>query len=663
MPDTHLPMPLPHRPEGEIEDIGSNPAPRETIGEIIERRLSRRAALTGLAGAAAAATLADQLIAAAEPALAQSAVPVTGGPSTLSFPELSHQLAQRDAVAEGYEIQTVIRWGDPLTADAPAFDVNRQTEAAQNQQFGYNNDYLDFFPLPLGSNSSDHGLLAVNHEYTNTNLMFAGIGSGREARLRTSAEQAKVELAAHGMAIVEIRKQNGRWGYVKESRFNRRITGDTPIRISGPAAGHERMKTNADPTGMLVRGTLNNCAGGNTPWGTVLTAEENFNQYFGGSTPVTGAQATSFRRYGIEQNASYAWGRYIDRFDYTKEPNEANRFGWIVEFDPYDPSSQPVKRTALGRFKHEGCHHAVSADGRVVIYMGDDERFDYVYKFVTARPWNRTDRAANRDLLDEGTLFVARFLDDGKVEWLPLTFGQGPLTAANGFNSQGDVMIETRRAADLLGATPMDRPEDVEPNKVNGRVYVMLTNNTNRRTEQVNRVNPRASNAHGHIIEIIPPGAGTAQVDHAAPEGRWEMFLVAGRPGVDAGARYHRATSARGWLSCPDNCTFDSKGRIWIATDGAPTAAGVADGLYGADTSGPGRALTRLFYQAPTGAEVCGPLFTPDDQTVFLAIQHPGEDPGSTFERPSTRWPDFAEGMPPRPSVIAIVKRGGGAIG
>jgi secreted PhoX family phosphatase len=639
----------------EIEDIGSNPAPRDSIGELVERRLSRRAALLGLG---AAAILTDTLVADAQPALAQA-----HGPSSLTFTEIAHRMAQRDAVAEGYEMQTLIRWGDPVVPEAPTFDPVTQTPEAQAAQFGYNNDYVDFLPLPLGSSSSESGLLCVNHEYTDTQLMFPGIGSGREARLRTTAAQVKTELMAHGHSVVEIRRQDGRWATVDNSRYNRRITGETPIRVSGPAAGHELMKTSADPTGSLVLGTLNNCAGGNTPWGTVVIAEENFNNYFGGTAARGGAQAESYRRYGIVPDATYAWGRFEPRFDLDQEPNEPNRFGWIVEFDPYDPQSMPVKRTALGRFKHEGATHAVNHDGRVVFYAGDDERMDYVYKFVTARPWNPSDRAANRDLLDEGTLFVARFHDDGHVEWLPLVQGQGPLTAANRFNSQAEVLINTRRAADLLQATPMDRPEDIEANPVNGRVYVMLTNNANRTPQQVNRANPRPANAHGHVVEIIPPGAGTAAVDHAAHTGRWEIFLMAGKPGIDAGARYHRATSDQGWLSCPDNCAFDSMGRIWIATDGAPGAAGVADGLYAADTDGHGRALTRLFYQAPTGAEVCGPCFTPDNKTMFLAIQHPGDDRGSSFEHPSTRWPDFDEGMPPRPSVIAIVKRDGGEIG
>jgi secreted PhoX family phosphatase len=249
------------------------------------------------------------------------------------------------------------------------------------------------------------------------------------------------------------------------------------------------------------------------------------------------------------------------------------------------------------------------------------------------------------------------------MRWLPLVFGHGPINEANGFRSQADVVIEARRAADLVGATPMDRPEDVETNPVNGRVYVMLTNNSSRTQKQVNPANPRPRNLHGHIIEVIPPGAGTAKVDHAATEARWEIFIAAGAPGHDPGTRYHRAISGSGWFSSPDNCAFDSKGRIWIATDGGPANAAIADGIWAADTSGYGRALTRCFYQAPTGAEVCGPRFTPDERTLFLAIQHPGEDPGSTFEKPSTRWPDFVEGAPPRPSVVAIVKKDGGLIG
>jgi secreted PhoX family phosphatase len=641
----------------ESENIPSNPAPRATIGELIERRFSRRGALLAALGSVAAIEAAAQGAAQTRPA-----VPMRGGPSTLTFPELRHQLAQTDAVAEDHEMHVVIRWGDPVLPDAPPFDAANVTAAAQAMQFGYNNDYLAVLPMARGGATAERALLWANHEYTNTNLMFPGAGANlRRAMAAGTAEQVAVEIAAHGGSIVEIERVDGRWRAARPGRLNRRITAETPMRLAGPAAGHPLMQTSADPSGTRVLGMLNNCAGGTTPWGTILTCEENFNFYFNGTAPEDG-QAEARRRYGIGGSVVYGWHRHVARFDLAREPNEANRFGWVVEIDPYDPQSVPVKRTALGRFKHEGATYALAPDGRVVIYMGDDQQFDYVYRFVTARPWNPNDLAANRDLLDEGVLSVARFDADGTMRWLPLVHGQGPLTAANGFASQAEVLINTRRAADLLEATPMDRPEDVEANPANGRVYVILTNNTRRTAQQVNPANPRAANAHGHVVELIPPGA-PARPDHAADSMRWGLFLRAGRPGMDAGAEYHRAVSDSGWLSCPDNCAFDSKGRIWIATDGAPTAAGIADGVYVADTTGPGRALTQLFYQAPVGAEVCGPWITADDSTLFLAIQHPGEGGESHFEAPTTRWPDFVEGVPPRPAVIAITKKGGGAIG
>ena len=619
-----------------------------TMGELIERRLSRRDALRGLAATGTGLALAGL------PAIAPAQA---NGPSTLTFKELGHTLDAADHVAEGYDIRVLVRWGDPVTAGAAPFDPAVPSGATQATQFGYNNDYLGLHPLPAGSRGSDRFLLVVNHEYTNANLMFAGLGAGRGANLNVSAEQTAVEMAAMGGSVLEIARQDGQWRVVPDSRYARRITATTPMEISGPAAGHDLLKTSADPAGRKVLGMINNCAGGSTPWGTWLTCEENFDVYFGGDASRLPLPAMQ-KRYGVGRATLAGWYRHVDRFDLSKEPNEPNRFGWVVEIDPYDPSAVPVKRTALGRFKHEGCTYTLAKDGRVVLYSGDDERFDYAYKFVTAKPWNPTDRAANRNLLDEGTLSVARFDADGKVQWLPLVQGEGPLTPENGFANQGDVVIKARLAADLLKATPMDRPEDIETNPVNGRVYVVLTNNTSRKPEQVDAANPRAGNAHGHIIEIAPKDG-----DHGATEGTWSIFLAAGKPGHDAGARYHRATTEDGWLSCPDNIAFDSKGRIWIVTDGAPGAAGVADGVYAADTVGFGRALTRCFYQAPTGAEVCGPIFTPDDATLFLAIQHPGEDRGSTFEKPSTRWPDFKEGVPPRPSVIAITKKGGGPIG
>ncbi|MGH6932486.1 MAG: PhoX family protein, partial [Dongiaceae bacterium] len=355
----------------------------------------------------------------------------------------------------------------------------------------------------------------------------------------------------------------------------------------------------------------------------------------------------------------YGWARFQNRFNVELEPNEANRFEWVVEYDPYDPKSVPVKRTALGRFGHEAATTILNRDGRVVVYMADDDYNEYVYRFVSSGTYNPNDRATNFNLLDQGTLSVARFDADGNVNWLPLVHGQGPLTAANGIDSQGDVLLQVKRAGDLVGATPMDRPEDFEADPATGRVYLVLTKNKKR--EIVDAANPRPKNPTGHIIELTPPGEGTA-LDHAASTFKWEHFILAGDPGnPEHAVQYHPAVSANGWLANPDNIAFDSRGRMWIATDGAPSFD-IADGLYGVDTVGPGRALPKLIYAAPIGAEITGPSFTPDGQTLFISVQHPAEN-SETLEKATTRWPDFSEKIPPRPAVVVITRDGGGEIG
>ncbi len=641
------------RDSGEFE---STRGESRTIGELIEARLNRRQTLKGL-GAIAAAAMVPSLA----PVLTAREARTAASVSTLSFAELSRGQGKSHAVAAGYEANTLIRWGDPLEPGAPAFDPLGQTAAAQARQWGYNNDFIGYLPLPIGSDNPAHGLLCVNFEYTIPHLMFPGLNPDDLNEI--TREQCEIEMAAHGHGIVEIRRDEpGRWQVVGDSPFNRRITAlATECRIAGPAAGNVRLRTSADRTGTRVIGTLNNCAGGKTPWNTVLIAEENFNYYFGGD-PAKTTSAERLRSYGIAGKPAYAWSRYFDRFDVEKEPNEPNRFGWVVEVDPYDPLSVPVKRTALGRFKHEGATTIVDADGRVIVYSGDDEAFQYVYKFVTSGRLNRKYPSSNRTLLDTGTLYVAKFHDDGRLSWLPLTFGTGPLTQANGFASQADVVIETRRAAKLLGATPMDRPEDVQPNPHTGLVYVVLTNNRRRAAANTNAANPRGPNPHGHILELIPPVVDGAR-RHAAAAFTWDIFLLAGNPGRQGdGARYHPTVTDDGWLSAPDNVAFDRRGRIWIATDGMPSF-GCADGAWVSDTEGPGRALTRHFYRTPIGAELCGPEFNTDDTAYFAAVQHPGDTDGSTFAAPSTRWPDFKPEMPPRPAVQVVVKKGGGSIG
>jgi len=648
----------------ENEGPAINPTDNRTMGEIIAARFSRRAFLKGsLAVSAIAATVSPLAMIAADDARAAEG-------SAFKFDELEAGIDDKHHVAPGYDADVLLRWGDPLFADSPEFDPTKQSAEAQARQFGYNNDYVGYIPI---DGSAEHGLLVVNHEYTNPHLMFPGIvsivekdGKKKAEVAPLSKEQVDVEMAAHGGTIVEIRKEGGKWQVVRDGKLNRRITSTTEMALSGPVAGHDRVKTNADASGTKVFGTFNNCAGGVTPWGTYVMAEENIHGYFSGELPEGHKEAANYKRLGIPEGA-YEWGAHYDRFNLAKEPNEPNRFGWIVEVDVNDPTSIPRKRTAMGRFKHEGAESIVAKDGRVVFYLGDDERFDYVYKFVTKGAFNAGDRAANKDLLDDGTLHVAKFAEDGTVDWLPIVFGQGPLTAENGFASQADVLIETRRAADLLGATKMDRPEDIQPNAVNGKVYVMLTNNSKRKADQVDAANPRAENAFGHIIEITETDG-----DFTAAKGKWEVLLKCGDPSVaDVGATFSTATTANGWFGMPDNCAVDSAGRLWVATDGqGPKATGRTDGLWAVDTEGAARATSKLFFRVPIGAEMCGPLFAPDDQTAFVAVQHPGDGGEdwegfgrpSYYEDPSTRWPDFKPDMPVRPAVVAITRQGGGKI-
>jgi len=635
------------------DDFRVNPTETETIGDVLSSRMGRRSFLKGMSFGAAVAGVTTMT--------SSAALALASPRSSTTFSELPLGYDSRHHVADGYDSQILLRWGDPILAKARAFDPRAQTVAGQKQQFGYNCDFIGYLPLPHGSQNSEHGLLCINHEYVNRHLMFDGVE--KSAIESQSREQIDIEMAAHGHSVVEIKKTGEQWQAVDNSDLARRINAlDTEMELAGPVAGHERVRTSADPEGITVLGTINNCAGGVTPWGTVLIAEENFHGYFGGD-PAKTAEASNYKRYGMKGKPYYGWYRYHDRFDVEKEPNEPNRFGWMVEIDPYDPTSRPKKRTSLGRFKHEGATALINKDRHVVVYSGDDQRFEYLYKFVSKNKFNYANQQANMDILDEGTLYVAQFRADGNLFWMPLVYGHGPLNAQNGFHAQADVLIETRKAADLMGATPMDRPEDVEPNKVTGSVFMMLTNNTKRKGGQEDAANPRMNNKHGHIIEMTPPGGKGDQADHTSDVFKWNIFLMAGNPAQKAdGARYGDAITQDGWLSCPDNVAFDNKGRVWIATAGAPKS-GIADGLWVADAEGPARAQTRHFFAAPLGAEVCGPCFTPDDSTLFVAIQHPGDTKGSSFASPSTRWPDFDAQMPPRPSVIAITKKTGGPIG
>jgi uncharacterized protein len=652
------------------DDIPTNPQKDATIGTVVAGRYGRREVLKGGLGAAALATLFGSTL----PSMwARRARAATTG---YAFHELQAGIDERHHVADGYDAEVLIRWGDPLVPGLPPFDPHQLAAEEQAQRFGYNNDYVAFFPL---DGNGRRGLLCVNHEYTSPEVMFPGVRRpDRDDFRKMTPENVAVEMAAHGVSVIEIALEGNRWRPVVAGTRNRRITATTEMTADGPAAGHDRLKTSGDPTGRVILGTFNNCAGGQTPWATYLTAEENVHGYFWTNqmddaarrktSGLGGAQQKSYERYGVPANW-YNWGAHVDRFNVDKEPNEPNRHGWIVEIDPFDPAATPVKHTALGHFRHEGAEMIVNKDGRVVVYSGDDAQFEYVYRFVSNERYRPGDKAHNMGLLSEGTLSVARFDEDGTLKWLPLVFGEGPLTPENGFRSQADVVIDARLAADLLGATPMDRPEDVQPHPSTGKVWVMLTNNERRQPDQRNKANPRAENVFGHIVEMTPPDG-----DHGADAFRWDVMIRCGDPRIAAvGALWHPDTSASGWFASPDNCAVDAQGRLWVATDQGRSWAktGKADGLYAVETEGDRRGLSRLFFRAPVGAELCGPCFTPDGETLFLAIQHPATDGvkewkpfgrESTFEDPATRWPDFRPDMPPRPAVVAVRKKGGGKI-
>ncbi|GAB2958755.1 PhoX family phosphatase [Nonomuraea fastidiosa] len=644
------------------------------FGDVVKEALSRRGVLragalgalvagAGIAGAAPAH--ADGQAATAGAAAETASRP--GGGSGLRFTPVPPNKEDALRVPEGYKSSVVVRWGDPVLPDAPEFDFENQTADAQAKQFGYNCDYVTVFPL-----GRDRALMWVNHEYTDESLMFRGYTGGAEA----TEEQIRIALAAHGGSVVEIERVggSGQWRLVTKGRrrYNRRITAQTKMRFSGPAAGHELLRTAADPKGRTPIGMLNNCSGGTTPWKTVLTAEENIDQYFVNGDKVPAKQKPYIERYTIttgtpEDNRRF--DRVEERFDLAKHPNEANRFGWIVEIDPFDPDSTPIKRTALGRFKHEAATTTLARDGRLVVYMGDDSRFEYIYKYVSKDRYIPGNDRHNRSLLDEGTLYVAKFTGDspekeidgsgrlpkdkefdGSGEWIPLVSGDRSYVKGM---SAAEVLVYTRVAADKVGATKMDRPEDIERNPVTGGVFVALTNNTNRTPAQVDEANPRPSNKHGHVLEITERRGDAGERRFA-----WSLVLVCGDPKDPdtyfAGYDKRKVSP----ISCPDNVTFDKDGNLWISTDG--NELGSNDGLFVMPVKGKERGHLRQFLTVPVGAETCGPLVSSDQRSVFVAVQHPGEIDGASPENPGSRWPD---GDQPRPAVAVVWHGKGKKIG
>jgi secreted PhoX family phosphatase len=596
------------------------------LGTLLSLHAGRRRFLkAGLAGSIAALPGCAIRGGSGEPLLGFSSVPVS--------------TADEVRVPPGYKVQVLYAWGDELGTGPAPFRWDASNSAAEQAlQAGMHHDAIEYFPLPMGSSSATRALLAINHEYTDDGLLHPD-------GMRTwTAEKVRKSQAAHGVAIVEAEFAGNTWRVVRPSRYAQRITAYTPMRFSGPAAGSPLLGS-GEPLG-----TLNNCAGGITPWGTYLTCEENFNGYFVNAGTVPPEQ----RRYGINARGfGYRWHEFDARFDAGAHPLEPNRFGWVVEIDPYDPQSVPVKRTALGRFKHEGAMVTLAADGRVVVYMGDDERFEYVYKFVSRDRYQAQNRAANRDLLDHGALYAARFDDNGGGHWLPL---QG-----------ADAMIQTRQAADRAGATKMDRPEWVAVHPTTKDVYLTLTNNSNRGAKDqpgTDLANPRPNNVFGHIVKWREEGG-----DPAAAAFRWDHFVLAGDSSSTDGMK--RGNIKGDAFGSPDGLWFDRRGVLWIQTDVSTSVLNRGDyaklgnnQMLAADVA---TGEIRRFLTGPAGCEITGCTMAPDGKSLFVNIQHPGE-PASERSDPAnpravSNWPDFRSDGRPRSATLVIRRVDGGLVG
>lgn len=599
-------------------------------------------------------TAAMGLFLAASPlAQAIAATSQTKASKLLGFSAVPASTADTFTVPEGYVAKPLISWGDPILKGAPAFDPSgNQDAAAQAGQFGDNTDGMSFFPL-----SDDRALLAVNNEYTNYEYLFA-----HQGKQDLTADEVRKSQSAHGVSVFEIRRNSqGEWQVALDSDYNRRITANTPMELTGPAAGHDLMKTAADPSGRKPLGTFNNCANGQTPWGTYLTCEENFHGYFASAQDQVDLPARD-TRYGLKaSNRGYQWYRHDERFDLAKHPNEPHRFGWVVEIDPMDPEATPRKRTALGRFKHENAALTIDRSGHVVVYLGDDERGEHLYKFVSRDRYNPDNQKANRNLLEEGTLYVARFrANDGEIkgkgEWLELSHGKNGLTAENGFADQAEVMIFAREAATQVGATTMDRPEWVAVHPNNKAVFCTLTNNKNRGQEgqPVGGPNPRAKNNYGQILRWWPTNG-----DHTATSFDWDLFAIAGNPTVAEGLYAGSDNiNADNMFNSPDGIGFDRTGRLWIQTDGKYSNTGEFAGMGNNQMlcADPETGEIRRFATGPIACEITGLTFSPDQRTVFVGVQHPGEDLAPSH---------FPEGgnSKPRSTIMMIQRRDGGMIG
>ena len=612
-----------------------NPRPEKCdFDRIMDMALSRRDVMKGVMVFGGVAALGNTLL----------TPPASAATNRFAFDVVDISTEDGITVPPGYTAKVVARWGDPLWSDSEEFDhATRGTGASQAKSFGDNNDGMEVYA------HGDKTILIANNEYTNKAIIW---GNRADGKAETDDDILK-GMNAHGLTVAEIKQTDGAWSIVIDSPFNRRITPDVEMDITGPAAGHDLMKTSKDAVGMVAQGTFNNCGNGSTPWGTYLACEENFNGYFATEDQEHQVSA-EMKRYGVSpKGRGYGWHKIDDRFDLAKEDNECNRHGYVTEVDATDPTSRPKKRTALGRFKHENAEVVVNGDGHIVVYMGDDERGEFLYRYVSNgvyAPGGETD-----SLLEDGKLYAAKFNDDGTGEWLELS------PEATGMASMAEVCIHTRIAASAVGATTMDRPEWVSANPKAAEIYCCLTNNKNRGLKPnaggdetpVGGPNPREANKYGQIVRWRPDSA-----DHTNSAFEWDLYALAGNPNIhnDLNAGSDNI-SKDNMFNSPDGLKFDSNGLLWIQTDGnysnKKDFAGHGNNQMLAGDPATGE--IRRFLTGPKQAEVTGLTWSPDRLTMFVGIQHPGE-------RGDGNWPDGGDSAP-RSAILAITRDDGGLVG
>ena len=602
-----------------------NPRPAENdFDRVVEAAVSRRGFLGGaLAFGSGAMVFGSGVLAQATSARAQ--------PAAFAFEPIGIATDFDIHVPQGYRWQPLVKWGQALFSDAEgAWSPETGVPVEMSDKvFGENTDGMETFE------HDGHVLLAINSEYVNPEINLPAASEG----VPQTADEVTLLKNMQGVTVMEIADAGNGWQVVLDSPYNRRITHETQMTMDGPAAGSDLVKTNADPEGLSPKGTMNNCGSGKTLWGTYLTCEENFNGYFG----ATGSfeETDGLVRYGIGGEGRYAYEKFDPRYDLSQEPNEPNRHGWVTEIDPADPESTPVKHTALGRFKHENAEMVQAADGRIVVYMGDDERGEFMYRYVSNGTW--AEGQPTDGLLSDGTLYVARFNDDMTGEWLALT----PETTGMSIE---DVLVFARLAGSAVGATTMDRPEWIAAHPHRVEAYCALTNNSKRGGDgmPVNAANPRETNEYGQIIRWRP-----ADEDHGADSFTWDLYVMAGNPEVyDNVYGGSENVTAGNLFNSPDGMAFSSDGMLWIQTDGDDSNEGDFAGMGNNQMliGNPDTGEIARFLTAPNGAEVTGLTWSPDRKVAFVGIQHPG---GS--------WPDGTG--KPRSSVIAVWREDGATIG